>query len=130
MKDKSKNFSIVDKGLVVDGTVSCKGKLIIKGTVKGKLEGETVIIAEEGAAYAETAVRSMTIGGKFEGHIQASNELIILSSGVCSGKVVCKNLVVEAGGILNAEVKCTNFQEVRPPAEKVAARQESTPPAA
>jgi len=131
VEDKSKNFSIVDKGLVVDGTVSCKGKLIIKGTVKGKLEGETVIIAEEGAAYAETAVRSMTIGGKFEGHIQASNELIILSSGVCNGKVVCKNLVVEAGGILNAEVKCTNFQEVKPPAEKAAAaKQESTPPAA
>jgi cytoskeletal protein CcmA (bactofilin family) len=121
VNDKAKNFSIVDKGLTVDGTVSCKGKLIIKGTVKGKLEGDTVIIAEEGAAYADTAVRSMTIGGKFEGQIEASNELIILASGVCSGKVVCKNLVVEAGGILNAEVKCTNFQEIKPTAEKTAA---------
>ena len=131
MTDKSKNFSIVDKGLTVDGTVSCKGKLIIKGTVRGKLEGETVIIAEEGAAYAETAVQSMTIGGKFEGHIEASNELIILSSGVCSGKVICKNLVVEAGGILNAEVSCTNFQEIKPPEEKAAAaKRESEQPAA
>ena len=130
MDDKSRDFSIVDKGLTVDGTVSCKGKLIIKGIVKGKLEGETVIIAEEGAAYAETAVQSMTVGGKFEGHIQSSNELIILSSGVCSGKVICKNLVVEAGGILNAEVKCTNFQEIKPPTEKAAeAEQKAAQPA-
>ena len=127
--DKSKNFSIIDKGLTVDGTVSCKGKLIIKGVVRGKLEGETVIIADEGAAYSETTVRSMTIGGKFEGHIQASDELIILSSGVCTGKVICKNLVVEAGGILNAEVKCTNFQEIKPPNEIAASvKQESTLP--
>ena len=117
MADKSKNFSLIDKGLVVEGTVSCKGKLIIKGTVKGTLSGEMVIISEEGAAYTDAQVRSMTIGGTFEGNLKASEELIILSSGVCSGKIVCKDLVVEAGGILNAEVSCIKIQEVTSPKE-------------
>ena len=114
MSNKEKNFSIVDKGLTVDGTISCKGKLVIKGTVKGVLEGETVIIAKEGAAYSDTKVSSMTIGGKFEGNLRASDELVILSTGNCSGKVVCKDLVVEAGGVLNAEVSCTKFEEIKP----------------
>jgi len=106
MKNKSKDFSIIDKELTVDGTISSKGKLVIKGVVKGTLVGETVIIAEEGTVLAETKVASMTIGGTFEGEIRASKELIILSTGNCSGKIVCKDFVVEAGGILNAQVNC------------------------
>lgn len=108
MKTKNKDFSIIDKHLTVDGTLHTTGRLIIKGTVKGSLVGESVIIAEEGAVYADTRVAAMTIGGTFEGEIQASRELVILSTGKCSGKVVCKDFVVEAGGILNAEVSCTS----------------------
>jgi len=63
-----------------------------------------VVIAEEGAVYADTKVASMTIGGKFEGEISASKELVILSTGSCSGKVICKDLTVERGGVLNASV--------------------------
>ena len=107
MKTKSKDFSIIDKELSVDGTLSTKGKLIVKGTVKGTLTGETLIIAKEGTVYASVRVASMTIGGSFEGDIEASAELIILSTGKCCGKVVCRDFVVEAGGILNAEVTCT-----------------------
>ena len=113
MKNKSKDFSIIDKELTVDGTISSKGKLVIKGVVKGTLIGETVIIAEEGKVFADTKASSMTIGGTFEGEIRASTELIILSTGNCSGKVVCKDFVVEAGGILNAKVNCITSQDIK-----------------
>ena len=111
MWNKSDNISIIDEGLTVDGTISAKGKLVIKGAVKGSLVGETVIVAKEGIVCADTKVASMTMGGKFEGKLEASNELIILSTGSCSGRVVCENLVVEAGGILNAEINCISKQE-------------------
>jgi len=111
VKNKSQDFSIIDKELTVDGTVSTKGKLVIKGVVKGTLVGENVVIAAEGAVYADTKVNSMTIGGTFEGEVRASNELIILSTGNCSGKIVCKDFLVEAGGILNAQVSCIRAQD-------------------
>lgn len=107
MKSKSKDFSIIDRQLDVDGTLATKGKLIIKGSVRGTLNGETVIIAREGRVCASVRVASMTIGGSFEGDIEATEELVILSTGNCAGKVVCRDFVVEAGGILNAEVTCT-----------------------
>ena len=90
----------------MDGTLSSKGRLIVKGEVKGTIVGENVIIAEEGSVYGDAEVGSMTIGGIFKGEIKALKELIILSTGKCSGKIVCKNLVVEAGGFLNARVTC------------------------
>lgn len=107
MKSKSKDFSIIDRALSVDGTLDTKGKLIVKGTVRGTLTGDTVIIAREGVVQADARVASMTIGGTFEGQIEATEELVILATGNCSGKVVCRDFVVEAGGILNAEVTCT-----------------------
>lgn len=114
MKSKSKDFSIIDKELTVDGKVFTKGKLVIKGVVKGVLTGDVVVIAEEGAVFAETKVTSMTIGGTFEGEVEASNELIILPTGKCSGRVVCKDFVVEPGGILNAQVNCITGSEDSP----------------
>jgi cytoskeletal protein CcmA (bactofilin family) len=122
MKNKSKDFSIIDRELTVDGTISSKGKLVVKGVVKGTLIGETVIIAEEGKVFADTKASSMTIGGTFEGEIRASKELIILSTGNCSGKVVCKDFVVEAGGILNAKVNCITSQDIKSGQELLAVK--------
>ncbi len=103
----SKNLSIIDKELKIEGSITSSGKLIIKGQVKGVIKGNIVIVAEGGEVDSTGAeVSSLTIGGNFKGTLTASKELIILSSGVCTGKVECKDLIVENGGILNAEVFC------------------------
>ena len=106
MKNKSKMFSILDKTFTVNGTVHAEGQLIIKGTVKGTLVGDRVIIAEEGVVDAEADVARMTVGGKFNGSIRVSDKLVVLSTGKCSGKILCKDFAVEAGGELNAEINC------------------------
>lgn len=108
MKSDQKQFSIIDEGFTVDGMVVGKGRLVIKGTVKGSVSGDNVVIAEEGTVYADAKANSMTIGGLFDGEIEVAKELVILSTGNCSGKVTCNDLVVEAGGILNAQVVCKN----------------------
>lgn len=116
MKEKlKKNFSIIDQGLTVEGEVSGKGQLVIKGTVKGTLEGDVIVIAEEGAVYADTKAASITVGGTFEGTLNVSGDLNVLATGKCNGEVTCKDLVVEAGGKLNAKVSCTTAME---PAKK------------
>lgn len=104
MKNKSKNLSIIDKDLVLDGSISSKGNLVIRGKVQGNLVGEKVIIAEDGSVLADVEVSSLTVGGVFEGEIIASKELIILSTGSCTGTIRCNSLTVESGGLLNANV--------------------------
>lgn len=111
MKKMSEDFSIIDKELTIDGTVSTTGRLIVKGILKGKVIGKNVVIAEEGSVYANVKVASMTIGGTFEGEIRALKKLILLSTGKCTGKVVCKDLVIETGGILNAQVTCLSGKD-------------------
>lgn len=104
MKKNTQNLSIIDRDLSVEGAIVSTGRLVIKGTVKGAITGEDVIIAEEGVVYSNMKIANLTIGGTFQGEVNAKEELVILSTGNCSGKVVCKNLVVEGGGKLNAQV--------------------------
>lgn len=111
MKNISEDFSIIDKELTIDGTVSTTGRLIVKGILKGTIIGKNVVIAEEGSVYANAKVASMTIGGTFEGEIRALKKLILLSTGKCTGKVVCKDLVIETGAILNAQVTCLSDED-------------------
>jgi cytoskeletal protein CcmA (bactofilin family) len=84
--------------------------LVIKGTVKGTVTGDNVVIAEEGAVYADARAKEITIGGTFDGQVEAEKELVILSTGKCSGEVKCHDLVVEAGGLLNANVSCKSIK--------------------
>lgn len=108
MKADSKKFSIIDEGFTVEGMVVGKGRLVIKGTVKGSVNGDNVVIAEEGSVYAEAKANEMTIGGLFDGEIEVEKALVVLSTGKCSGKIKCGDLVVEAGASLNASVSCTS----------------------
>lgn len=111
MKKISEDLSIIDKDLTIDGTVSSTGRLIVKGILKGTVIGKNIVIAEEGSVYANVKVASMTIGGTFEGEIRALKKLILLSTGKCTGKVVCKDLVIETGAILNAQVTCLSGKD-------------------
>ena len=106
MKDDGNKFSIIDKGMTVDGSVVGKGNLVVKGAVKGTLNGESIVISEEGHVTAETKAQTMTIGGSFDGRLETSGQLVILTTGNCSGEIVCGDLVVEAGGRLDARVTC------------------------
>ncbi|HCY84342.1 MAG TPA: polymer-forming cytoskeletal protein [Desulfobacteraceae bacterium] len=114
-KDKQ-NLSIIDKELKIEGSISSTGKLIIKGQVTGTIDGDVVIIAEDGRVdSSSTRVSSLTIGGNFQGEVTASKELIILSTGTCAGKVECQDLIVENGGVLNADVACKTTGKMKGP---------------
>ncbi|PIE62314.1 MAG: hypothetical protein CSA25_05685 [Desulfobacter postgatei] len=107
MRSNKQNLSIIDKELKIDGSIESCGKLIIKGEVKGTIDGDVVIIAQDGKVNSNlTKVSSVTIGGSFEGELIASKELILLATGSCEGKVVCQDLIVENGGMLNADISC------------------------
>lgn len=119
MGNINSNISIFDNEFRLKGAFSFKGKLIIKGSFEGAITGEDLIIAEEGVVLAEINVDNITIGGQFEGYITALNEIVILSSGVCSGKITCKSLVVETGGLLNGDIRCTKLMDVKAEIEPV-----------
>jgi len=97
---------MVEKGLTIDGSVSFKGQLIVKGAIKGTLTGEHVVIEEGGVVAADTRAAFFTIGGTFNGKLTVSGKLVLLSTGNCSGIIECQEVEMEPGAVLNGEVNC------------------------
>ena len=81
------------------------GKLVVKGEVKGNIKAQNILIEEQGSVNGDLRAGQITIAGKFTGTLYAMEQLSGLSSGQCSGKVSCKSLQVESGGLLKAGVE-------------------------
>ena len=105
MADKREALSIIDKDVEVEGTLNTTGRLIIVGSLKGTLLGDTVVTVEGSSVQARTQVRELIVGGDFEGDIVASERLKILNTGSFSGTAVCNRLSVESGGLLNGRIE-------------------------
>ena len=97
---------MIEKSLTLDGSVSFSGELIVEGTIQGRLEGDHVIIAEGGRIQAETTVANMTISGVFNGKLTVKNKLKLVSGASCSGTIACRDLEMEAGSILDGDIRC------------------------
>jgi len=104
--NSSKNITIIDEGLTVEGDVTGTGEMIIKGTVRGTLSGERVTIAPGGGVYADVEAIVMTIAGKCRGNLRISKEVTILGLGSFQGELCCPDLIVEDGARLNARISC------------------------
>jgi len=110
--DKSRDgMSIIDEGLAVEGKITVRGNLVIKGEVQGTIEGDSVVIAKEGRVAATVRVASITIAGSFDGDVTVDGDFVLLASGSCTGKVRCGTLTVEKGSLLNAEISTANTEK-------------------
>ena len=105
MGKTSKHLSIIGEDMHVEGKIRCGGQLVVKGCIEGTLTADTVVVAREGEVLARTCLNRLIVSGVFDGELHASEELVVLSGGRCTGAVTCRDLVVEPGGILNADVK-------------------------
>jgi cytoskeletal protein CcmA (bactofilin family) len=105
MAEKQESLSIIDKDCSVDGSFDVKGKLVIAGTLRGVLKGNTVVTVEGSHVDAPARVREMIIGGEFKGDITVYESLRILSTGAFSGKITCDTITLDNGGKLNGRVR-------------------------
>jgi cytoskeletal protein CcmA (bactofilin family) len=109
---KSKSFSIIDNGVTLKGDLCFEGQLIIKGVVSGVLRGETLVVAEGATVCADIQADSITVAGRLEGCVCAGNTIRVLASGTCSGRIICRNLTVDVGGVIDAEIVCAQTSDV------------------
>ncbi len=106
IKASPNKLFIIDKSLTLDGSVSFNGELIVKGIIKGRLKGDHITIAETGQIAAETHVANIVISGAFRGNLTVQHKLMLMSGGSCSGTVTCRDLEMEAGSILEGDIRC------------------------
>jgi cytoskeletal protein CcmA (bactofilin family) len=96
--------SIVDKSMIITGTITFKGKARIDGVINGNIEGEHLVLSETGRINGDIIVSSFNCYGTIEGNIK-TNMLTARKNCSINGKLESGSLTVESGAAIQGEIK-------------------------
>ena len=104
MRIKSEDITIISETSSLKGELKMPGDVIIMGSFTGSIISRTLEIFKDGKAFGSIEAENVTIAGYFEGELACSGLLTIAKTGMVKGRVAYGTLLVELGGVLDAEV--------------------------
>ena len=92
---------------VVQGEISCREDLVIRGQVRGKMElpENDLLVDEGGRVEAEVRAKNVRIKGNVVGNITASGKVIIERTGRMRGDLSAAVISIEDGAQFKGSVK-------------------------
>jgi len=104
----SSNFkstpTIIARDLKIEGQINSAGLIEIEGMIKGTLNGNSVILREEGVVEGTIIAESLSLRGTFNGNIKAKN-INIASKAHITGEIEYESLSVEDGACIDGQFK-------------------------
>jgi cytoskeletal protein CcmA (bactofilin family) len=104
MRSKTKDITIISEKSDIEGKLKMPGKVMILGSFTGSINASTLEIFKDGRAVGSIEAENVIVAGYFEGELACSGLLTIAKTGTVKGRVAYGNLLVELGGLLDAEV--------------------------
>ena len=104
MRTKTKDITIISEKSDIEGKLKMPGKVIIMGSFTGSINCKSLEIFKDGKAVCTIEAENVIIAGYFEGELACSGLLTIAKTGTVKGRVAYGTLLVELGGVLDAEV--------------------------
>ncbi len=104
---KNSTPTIIAKDLKIEGHISGSGIVEIEGVIKGTINGNIVILREDGSIEGEVMAESLNIRGNFHGTVRAKN-VNISSKAKVIGLIEYDSLSVEDGAFIDGQFKQNN----------------------
>jgi cytoskeletal protein CcmA (bactofilin family) len=96
---------IVGPGIRVKGEITNCDTFAVEGHVEGSAKARVVEIAKSGTLIGDIEIKTADISGQFDGSLNASERLVIRSTGRVSGQIRYKSIEIEAGGRISGDVQ-------------------------
>jgi len=119
--------SIIAKGLVVSGNLTCDGELQVDGIVTGDIKAEKLSIGETAHVTGEIEAGDLLIRGKVDGGIRAEKVSIAETASV-RGDVINSSLSIDPGAKIDGH--CKHSDNPRETVEPIALFNKGEAPAA
>lgn len=98
--------TIIGETIVVDGEISTEDRLIVSGTVKGKIEARQGLVVERaGSIEADVTADAVQIAGKLEGQVQASTRVEITAEGKMNGDIRAPRILIADGAQFRGHIE-------------------------
>jgi cytoskeletal protein CcmA (bactofilin family) len=103
---KTNDFAHLGRSVMVKGELSGSEDLFIDGTVEGTIElrGNRLTIGPHGLVKANVNAKDVTVQGKLEGNIQASERAELKKTAVAVGDIVTQRVSIEEGAYFKGKV--------------------------
>lgn len=101
------SVAVVGKSIVIKGELSGNEDLVVEGNVDGTitLTDNNLVVGADGRVNANLFARSVTITGKVEGDVSASERVEITATGSLKGNIRSPRLVINDGAFFQGSVE-------------------------
>ena len=95
------------KSVVIKGELSGSEDLYIDGQVEGSIElaGNRLTIGPNGRVKANITARSVTIGGRLEGNVRATDRVDLRQTAVVLGDIATQKIAIEDGAYFKGSIE-------------------------
>jgi len=107
----SSETTIIASGAKIDGVFNCNSRLHVDGEVVGQIHSKSIVtIGKGGKISGEITANRLIVNGFFEGEANCDG-VEVLASGKFLGKVISKELMIEAKAEFEGESKIKRDSE-------------------
>lgn len=126
-KNYDQEISILSHGLKFDGKLTSEGNVRIDGDFTGDiLINGNLTLGEKSIVKANIRATNITISGKIDGTVEASEKVVLESTSRLVGDIKAKILVVNEGSVFDGKSKMNGtssdyvnkYEEPEPEAEE------------
>lgn len=107
MADKNQllgDVSLVGKGSLLEGSIKTEGGVRIDGKVVGEVIAKgTAAVGEGGVVEGSLTARSISVAGKVQGNLTATEKLTLEARSIVSGDIRAMRLIVDEGAVFDGK---------------------------
>jgi cytoskeletal protein CcmA (bactofilin family) len=98
--------TIIGETIVVDGEISTEDKLIVAGTVKGRVDVKQGLVVERsGVVEADVEADAVQIAGRLEGQVHATARVEITAEGKMNGDIRAPRILIADGAQFRGHIE-------------------------
>jgi cytoskeletal protein CcmA (bactofilin family) len=95
--------SRLGRGFTVTGQIEAEGELVIQGRVRGRIDGDRVLLGAGSDVEGDIVAREVSVAGRFNGRIFALDVTVQASADV-EGRIFHHTIAVEQGARIDGRM--------------------------
>ena len=116
----SPDRTVIADTILVEGTLSGSGQILVDGRVRGSIEGEdVVVVASRGRIDAAVHARVVMVAGRVVGNITADEKIELEATAQVDGDMTAPRILIKDGATFRGKV---NMRKPEPRGEPTSSR--------
>ena len=103
--------TVIGADSAIRGELTIKGTVRVDGTVEGDIRADWVIVGETGRVRGNVHARTMVVGGKVEGNIDATEIVELKDRAQVFGEICAAKLAMSEGALFEGQSSMKSKKE-------------------